>query len=267
MFFEWKTDRQAFWCRLCGQWADDRHVAARKHSHREQWPDTYLQEELAPCPPRTIGTPDPCGVGPRPPPPPPPPPPLPPLPPVFSSACAAASGTAVLWRAALGVDMPPPPLPLRPEASGAQTLWGAAPGAEEPPPPPPPPLLPPVDLAALPPPFPAVPPSDRAPSRPAGPASDQIPRIAISDVPLAIDPEPPQPPQPTLHLRDGLAPAHQNLQQSSISVITLPVGQPDQQWTLLFSHEYQRSFWYCEDTGEAAWEVSSVLVAEDFRAA
>lgn len=274
-FFEWRRDREMFWCRLCNQWADDRHITSKKHSHRQQWPGSFLQDESAPCPPSDFGAPAWCGSGPRPPPPPPPPPPLPPLPP---NSCIATSGTPVLWGATLVADLaspppppppppPAPPLPLRPDVFGEPHAQGDVPGVEvPPPPPPPPPLVQPVTSgcvrfpAANPAtPFPEMPPPDPVPARElaslVGAAIEVLPTAGADSL---------QPPPLALQLRDGVAPAEEAPQQRSAAVITPSLDHVNPEWTLLFSTEYQRSFWYCEDTGEAVWEVSEVPVPEEF---
>eukprot|EP00429_Kryptoperidinium_foliaceum_P036010 CAMPEP_0176168946 /NCGR_PEP_ID=MMETSP0120_2-20121206/86476_1 /TAXON_ID=160619 /ORGANISM="Kryptoperidinium foliaceum, Strain CCMP 1326" /LENGTH=497 /DNA_ID=CAMNT_0017506685 /DNA_START=17 /DNA_END=1510 /DNA_ORIENTATION=- len=43
-FYEWKDDRDWFWCKLCGKTADESHVYSKKHRNRMLDPGPYLQE-------------------------------------------------------------------------------------------------------------------------------------------------------------------------------------------------------------------------------
>ena len=65
--FQWMHLTKKYWCKLCGKYADYGHINSKTHTHRQQYPDTYLwylnennklsQEKKSAAPPPPPGPP------------------------------------------------------------------------------------------------------------------------------------------------------------------------------------------------------------------
>ena len=218
--FEWREDREQFYCLLCSKYVDDKHLRSKEHTRKSQ------PQRPGPAPPR----PQPMVVPPLPPQavvvPPPPPPPQP---------------------------MVVPPPPLRPPDE----------------PPSPPPSAPPPGPAHLRCPLCLRDPMDEqdrncwidgiCPScmRANGRIVDSL-RAEMGNIDpsaASASTSPVLPVEMPLEIPDGQSIEIEDAHVASNVVPTFcsPPGDPSSGWSRVFSDDYNRDFWYHEDTGEAAW--------------